>query len=145
MYSSTEGGEEGAVNGSNGTGESGAALERDEDLIRVLDRLLFYLRIVHSTDFYSHQDYQSEDEMPNRIGLIHARGLVSSARVLPAEISDFVKEFEQKITPLLAETPVVTAYEAKKLGLKDMDESIEAFIKVSGLILWKVNQKTPKN
>lgn len=76
-------GEEGAAS-TNGTGDGksdgGSTVERDEELIKVLDRLLFYLRIVHSIDYYNHSDYPSEDEMPNRIGLIHARG--ESAQVL---------------------------------------------------------------
>lgn len=43
-------------------------LERDEKLICVLDKLVFYLRVVHSLDYYNHVDYPNEDEMPNRIG-----------------------------------------------------------------------------
>lgn len=127
----TNGDEAGATtNGSNGTTvPEGSILERDEDLILVLDRLLFYLRIVHSTDYYSHSEYPSEDEMPNRIGLIHARGLISSARVAPTEISDYLKEMETKVQPLLAPSPVITPEEAKKLGLKQMDDAVEAFIK----------------
>lgn len=34
----------------------------------MLDRLLFYLRVVHSVDFYNHSEYPNEDEMPNRSG-----------------------------------------------------------------------------
>lgn len=40
--------------------------ERDERLAKTLDALLVYLRVVHSVDFYSHTDYPSEDDMPNR-------------------------------------------------------------------------------
>ena len=116
--------EDGAATNGNGIPE-GPCLERDEELIRVLDRLLFYLRIVHSTDYYSHSEYPSEDEMPNRIGLIHARGLFSSARVAPAEITEYVKESESKIAPLLAVTPVVTPDESRKLGLKDIEDAVE--------------------
>jgi hypothetical protein len=32
----------------------------------VLDRMILYLRIVHSVDFYNHSEYPNEDEMPNR-------------------------------------------------------------------------------
>ena len=42
---------------------------------KVLDRLLFYLRIVHSVDYYNHSEYPNEDEMPNRCGIMHARGI----------------------------------------------------------------------
>lgn len=41
--------------------------------MRVLDRLVLYLRIVHSVDYYNHCEYPYEDEMPNRCGIMHAR------------------------------------------------------------------------
>lgn len=40
--------------------------ERDEQLLRTLDRIIIYLRVVHSVDFYNHTDYPHEDHMPNR-------------------------------------------------------------------------------
>lgn len=46
----------------------------DVNLLRVLDRLILYLRIVHSIDYYNGGDYPHEDEMPNRCGIIHVRG-----------------------------------------------------------------------
>ena len=47
-------------------GEEGNSITRDEELIKVLDKMLLYLRIVHSVDFYNHSEYPNEDEMPNR-------------------------------------------------------------------------------
>lgn len=47
---------------------------RDSSLLRVLDRLILYLRVVHSLDYYNASDYPYEDEMPNRCGIIHVRG-----------------------------------------------------------------------
>lgn len=105
-----------------------AALERDDELIKVLDRLILYLRIVHSFDYYTLSEYPLEDEMPNRIGLLHARGLFSSTRVSPNEIADYIKDFETKVTPLLETTTVLSTEEATKLGLKNFDEAVEAFI-----------------
>lgn len=40
--------------------------ERDERLLATLDRILVYLRVVHSIDYYNHTDYPHEDQMPNR-------------------------------------------------------------------------------
>ena len=40
---------------------------------KVLDRLILYLRIVFSFDFYNVNEYALEDEMPNRCGLLHVR------------------------------------------------------------------------
>ena len=63
---------------------------RDEDLIKVLDRLLFYLRFVHSVDYYNHAEYPFEDEMPNRLGMIHARGMPPTTKVnLNTELIDY--------------------------------------------------------
>ena len=38
-------------------------------------------RIVHSVDFYNHSEYPNEDEMPNRCGILHARGIPPAAKV----------------------------------------------------------------
>ena len=43
-------------------------------LLQVLDRMILYLRIVHSLDYYSASEYPNEDEMPHRCGIIHGRG-----------------------------------------------------------------------
>ena len=56
-------------------------LDRDESLIKVLDRIIWYLRIVHSIDYYNHCEYPNEDEMPNRCGILHARGPVPLTKV----------------------------------------------------------------
>lgn len=130
--------EGGAANGNSANGSNngsggalgGVKLERDEALLAYLDRLLLYLRIVHSTDYYSSSEYPQEDEMPNRIGLIHARGLFSSARVAASEVSEYMREVEGRVAGLLAVAPAVTPEEAKRFGLKDLAEAEEAFIKV---------------
>jgi hypothetical protein len=117
---------------------NGPSLDRDENLIKVLDRLLIYLRIVHSIDYYNHSDYPNEDEMPNRIGIMHARGMVStSSRISSQEINDYLKHFESKIQPFLQPLPVVTEEEAKKFGLKDPEEEAESFIKQNTVELAK--------
>ncbi len=117
---------------------NGPSLDRDENLIKVLDRLLIYLRIVHSIDYYNHSDYPNEDEMPNRIGIMHARGMVStSSRISSQEINDYLKHFESKIQPFLQPLSVVTEEEAKKLGLKDAEEEAESFIKQNTVELAK--------
>lgn len=87
--------EEGEENG------SGQSLDRDENLNKVLDRLLLYLRIVHSVDYYNHSDYPNEDEMPNRIGIMHARGAPPSSKVTIQEVNEYIKTFETKIKPFL--------------------------------------------
>lgn len=61
--------------------DAAATVERDNSLISVLDRIILYLRIVHSIDYYNHCEYPNEDEMPNRCGILHARGPPPPAKV----------------------------------------------------------------
>lgn len=66
--------EEEELLGLEASSESQQASEQpDPELVRVLDRLVLYLRIVHSVDYYNHCEYPYEDEMPNRCGIMHAR------------------------------------------------------------------------
>lgn len=51
---------------STGDNEIKVILEEDPTLFKVLDKLILYLRIVHSVDFYNHCEYPNEDTMPNR-------------------------------------------------------------------------------
>ena len=60
--------------------------DRDENLIAVLDKLILYLRLVHSFDYYNTIEYPSEDEMPNRCGIIHARGPDPSGMNPPVKV-----------------------------------------------------------
>ena len=53
-------------------------IEKDEEMIRVLDRMVWYLRIVYSIDFYNGIEYPNEHEMPHRCGIVHARGVIPS-------------------------------------------------------------------
>ena len=64
--------------------EEGSNIQRDEELILVLDKMILYLRIVHSVDFYNHSEYPNEDEMPNRCGILHARASAPVNKVLIA-------------------------------------------------------------
>lgn len=117
--------EEGEADAQQGSGQS---LERDEKLIKVLDRLLLYLRIVHSIDYYNHSDYPQEDEMPNRIGIMHARGSPPSSKITNAEVNEYIKQFENKIQPYLKPQPTVGDDEAVKLGRQDPEVEVQKFI-----------------
>ncbi|KAL0268500.1 UNVERIFIED_CONTAM: hypothetical protein PYX00_010419 [Menopon gallinae] len=111
--------------------EDTCAIERDENLIKVLDRLLLYLRIVYSVDYYNHCEYPQEDEMPNRCGLIHARGLAPTTKVSQQEIQDYCKQFEAKISTLVTPSQVLTQSELAKLGAKDPEKEVEKFIQAN--------------
>merc|ERR1712136_641420 len=108
--------------------EAAGGVTRDDDLIKVLDRLLFYLRIVHSVDFYNHCEYPNEDEMPNRCGIMHARGIPPSSKVTQNEINDHCRGFEAKIASFLEPIKRLSDEGANKLGLKEAKAEVEKFV-----------------
>nr|SVE75055.1 EOG090X04A7 [Daphnia dolichocephala] len=108
--------------------DAAAGVTRDNELIRVLDRLLFYLRIVHSVDYYNHCEYPNEDEMPNRCGIMHARGIPPSSKVTQSEINDYCRSFENKIASFLEPIKRLSDEEASKLGLKESKAEVEKFV-----------------
>lgn len=73
------------------TQDVATTVERDENLIRVLDKIILYLRIVHSVDYYNHCEYPNEDEMPNRCGILHARGSPPTVKVIIADFLNLTK------------------------------------------------------
>jgi len=103
-------------------------ITRDDQLIKVLDRLLYYLRIVHSVDYYNATEYPCEDEMPNRCGIIHARGQIPPNQLTKKDIEEFQKRFSQKLSMILNFKEKLTEEEAKKLGPKDSEAEVEKFI-----------------
>ncbi|XP_056410521.1 serrate RNA effector molecule homolog [Hyla sarda] len=104
------------------------SVERDEKLIKVLDKLLLYLRIVHSVDYYINCDYPSEDEMPTRCGIMHVRGPIPPNRVSHREVTDWQKTFEEKMAPLFAVRETLSEEEVLKVGKKDPEQEVEKFV-----------------
>merc|ERR1719193_2782660 len=105
-------------------GQQGITITRDDDLICVLDKMILYLRIVHSVDFYNHSEYPNEDEMPNRCGILHARGIPPPAKVTSQEVEEYMKTFEKKMGGFLVVRGDLTPEEAAKFGLKvEVDEA----------------------
>ncbi|XP_056140513.1 serrate RNA effector molecule homolog isoform X2 [Lampris incognitus] len=103
-------------------------VERDDKLVKVLDRLLLYLRVVHSIDYYNACEYPSEDEMPNRCGMIHVRGPIPPNRVTHGEVTQWHKVIEEKLSPLFSLREVLSEEEAGKMGRKDPDQEVEKFV-----------------
>jgi len=112
-------------------GEEGNKVVRDEELVKVLDRLLFYLRIVHSVDFYNHSEYPNEDEMPNRCGIMHARGIPPTGNVTINDVEDYCANFEKKMGSFLQPRADLTDEEAAKLGMKNEEDEVEKFIQAN--------------
>lgn len=103
-------------------------VERDDKLIKVLDKLLLYLRIVHSLDYYNTCEYPNEDEMPNRCGMIHVRATIALNRVTVRDVMEWQKTFEDKLVPLFTVRETLSEEEAHKMGKKDPDQEVEKFV-----------------
>ncbi|XP_072385964.1 serrate RNA effector molecule homolog isoform X1 [Diabrotica undecimpunctata] len=110
-----------------------SVVERDENLITVLDRIILYLRIVHSVDYYNHCDYPNEDEMPNRCGILHARGPPPTSKT---DMTQFIGlPIENKVAAFLPEKlhQEKDKNESKlvNLALKNVDTEIDKFVQVN--------------
>ena len=98
---------------------------------KVLDRLILYLRIVFSFDFYNINEYALEDEMPNRCGLLHVRPNKQEDKDDEKEVSEFVKKMEEKMSVFLKEKVEIKADLLVKLGLRNENDEIEKFMSAS--------------
>ncbi|XP_029381896.1 LOW QUALITY PROTEIN: serrate RNA effector molecule homolog [Echeneis naucrates] len=107
---------------------SEVSVETDDKLLKVLDRLLLYLRLVHSVDYYNFCEYPAEDEMPHRCGLIHVRGPLPVAKITATEVSEHQKMCEERLSPLLSPSETLSEEEAARLGRKDPEQEVEKFL-----------------
>ncbi|KAL4238345.1 hypothetical protein ACF0H5_003055 [Mactra antiquata] len=103
-------------------------IERDETLLKVLDTMILYLRIVHSIDYYSANEYPNEDEMPHRCGIMHARGVPPSSKTTKKDLDDWIKNYETKVKPFVDLQDKLDDEQAKKMGKKDPEAEVEKFV-----------------
>lgn len=109
-------------------------IEIDKEFNSVLDKLVLYLRVVHSFDFYNSTEYQQEDSMPNRCGIMFVRPSLnasSNMKITQDEVSNYNKQFETKMKPYVEYKEKLDKNTASKLGLKDRKEEVEKFIKTN--------------
>merc|ERR1719284_1454928 len=69
--------------------------------------------------------------MPNRCGIVHARGPVPPNMLTKEDISQFQKRFNDKLSSILNFKDKLTDEEAKKLGPKDSETEVEKFIQTN--------------
>jgi len=142
-------GEEDALLGNEGSPvEAGRqSLEVDEQMQNALDKIILYLRIVHSFDFYAHTAYPNEDSLPNRLGIMHIRGplpdektrpdgSISDLTINPSEVENYIKEFSSHFESLL-KIEIPSEEELAKWGKKDPDKAVEDFIQENTVELGK--------
>lgn len=75
--------------------------------------------------------------MPNRCGIIHARGPQPQNKITNNDIQEYIKNFETKMSQFLAGSAEVPEDELKKLGAKDIDAEVEKFISANSQELAK--------
>nr|XP_061810491.1 serrate RNA effector molecule homolog [Nerophis lumbriciformis] len=107
---------------------SEVSVETDKTLLKVLDTLLLYLRVVHSLDYYNFCQYPAEDHMPHRCGLIHVRGPLPVAKITATEVNEHLKMCEERLAPILSPPEVVSTDDAVRLGKKDPEQEVEKFL-----------------
>lgn len=95
-----------------------------------MDRLILYLRVVHSVDYYNCSEYSQEDSMPNRCGVIHVRGAPLSTTT-QSELTNFMQQFEARLKTFTDSHEKVDDEEAIKLGAKNEESEVEKFIEAN--------------
>ncbi|KAL5493110.1 hypothetical protein EMCRGX_G014236 [Ephydatia muelleri] len=105
-------------------------LDNSHDKLKVLDKLLWYLRIVHSLDFYTPMFFPVEDRMPHRCGIVTARGSKPKSIKLE-EVNEYMQGFLARMKPLLEKKEELSDEEMDKFGKKDAEAEIERFIDVN--------------
>ena len=71
-----------------------------------------------SLDLYSHVHYELEDEMPNRLGLLHVRDEVTGeVKVSQEEIENTLAQREARLKSLMENPPELEHDQAVKLGI----------------------------
>ena len=128
-------------------------LERDEKAASLLDNLILYLRIVHSIDYYNATEYQQEDWMPNRCGVIHVRGSTEHKSsynsnvvnilngvninyfdpesIKKVQLDEWIRLFEANIKSYSEYRDKIEPEVAKRLGIKDLQLEIDKYISLN--------------
>jgi len=106
--------------------ESNPILETDTPM----DLQILYLRLVHSIDFFKGIEYQGEDEMPNRCGLLHVRP-ASGDEATESELSDYLANFRTKVSKLTTHVEPLSEEESNRIGARNEEQEIERFMESS--------------
>lgn len=102
---------------------------QDTELLKALDKIILYLRVVHSYDYYASTEYSGEDEMPQKVGIMFSRPTPpSNFGDCPSEILREFIEAQKARTELFLEKPTINELEQKQLGKRNAEEEVENFI-----------------
>ncbi|XP_056018570.1 serrate RNA effector molecule homolog isoform X3 [Ostrea edulis] len=103
-------------------------VERDERMIKALDRMILYLRIVYSIDYYSANEYPNEDEMPHRCGIMHCRGVPPTTKITQQDVNDWITNTENKLKQFTEVQEKLSEEDSIKFGRKDPEAEVEKFV-----------------
>ena len=121
--------EEELLGSNSNSASSSKSIECDEDLTSRLDKLILYLRLVHSVDLYNAAFYATEEERPNRCGIFHVRDNASSdLNVTENEIADYKEEIGRKVKNMADSWKILSDDEIQELGPKNETEAVEILI-----------------
>lgn len=97
-----------------------------EESARYLDKLLWYLRIVHSFDYYKKALYRQEDELTLRIGVIHLRGAADDDTTFVAsDIKNYLQKCEHDLNELgLSQTQKYVTKDEERFDYKSYGKVI---------------------
>jgi len=107
--------------------EQDSKIKINKAMIEYLDKLILYLRIVHSFDFYNGVEYNHEDLMPHKFGMIHVRGPDSIDLIKYEQVLGHNKSQSELMKGFL-EKPILTDVELAALGRKYEEAEVEKFI-----------------
>jgi len=102
----------------------------NEELTKLLDLVLIYLRLVHCIDYYNGNEYLNEDEMPMRCGIMHVRAAPLEA-ASKKDVYEFYNQNQEKLETILKDDEIATEEESEKFGKKNEETEVENFIKAN--------------
>ena len=123
-------------------------MERDPVACEHLDKLILYLRLVHSIDYYNMSEYQQEDWMPSRCGVLHARNSATSKNnsstvsvingihvnyydpdaIRRVQVDEWMRLFDAHAKPYTEYRERIAADMARRLGFKHLRHETDKFV-----------------
>lgn len=119
--------------GSSANSKGGQSIEYDTELCTVLDKLVLYLRLVHSIDMYNTCHYATEHEMPNRCGIFHVRDTLPATQISidDDQISNLKENVTKNIRTMTASWSLLNDEQIKELGPKSDQEATDIFVQAN--------------
>ena len=101
----------------------------EQDMVAVLDRVMVYLRTVHSVDWYACSLYR-EDRMPSRLGLLHARQALPQG-VPEGQLQEHLATSQARLDTLVADKQLLSEEQVQELGGKQEQVEVDRFVEAN--------------